>query len=253
MGRIEGIAEDRQSGAAEIARAAAGAIADLSPDSVRAAVEALLRGHPSMAPLWRLASEVMAGPDPSMAAERFLGHLDADGRTSVRLAEILPDRVITMSYSSTLIEALRIRRPAQVVCMRSDPGGEGARLAEAVRDGAAIVKVLDDSEVLRDLPGDAAVTGADAVSPLGVINKVKTRALAEACRAWGIACYAAAGLTKFVAKRLPVVELFEETPLAVFAAVVTPMGPLSAHVARSYAAQSVLHPDLNPLFRSLSA
>ncbi|HWC32813.1 MAG TPA: hypothetical protein VG709_06765, partial [Actinomycetota bacterium] len=46
-------AGDARSGAAEIARRAAEALAALPRDDVPGAVATLVRAHPSMAPLWR--------------------------------------------------------------------------------------------------------------------------------------------------------------------------------------------------------
>ncbi|MGH2739934.1 MAG: hypothetical protein ACRDH6_05565, partial [Actinomycetota bacterium] len=77
-GEVRASAEDRTSGAAEIARRAAEALAALPRNDLEEAVRTLVRGHPSMAPLWRLGSEVLASDDHAHAAGRFAARLVAE-------------------------------------------------------------------------------------------------------------------------------------------------------------------------------
>jgi translation initiation factor 2B subunit (eIF-2B alpha/beta/delta family) len=204
-----------------------------------------------MAPLWRLGSDVL-GDGPAPGATRFQERLEADERASTVVAGVLPDSILTISFSSTVLDAIRLRRPGLVVCMRSEPGGEGRRTAEAMPAGTRS-EVIEDEEALHRLPAAAVLTGADAVTPDAVVNKVRTRALVEAAAAREIPRYAVAGETKFVAASLPVGELFEPTPLELFTAVATPMGLLSPSLTRRHAQQSTLHPDLAPLLAHLSS
>src|SRR5436190_6321887 len=99
-------ARDESSGAAEIARAAAQALSSLDPARVPEAVEALVRGHPSMAPLWRLGTQALAAADHRQGVRRFLDILDRDAEASRVLAEVLPSTVLTISWSSAVTEAL---------------------------------------------------------------------------------------------------------------------------------------------------
>jgi len=122
---VERAAADGDAGAAQIARRSAPAIANLPEGRVRAAVELLLRGHPSMAPLWRLANQVLAATDPPAAARAFLIALDSDRGAAAAAAAVLPDRVLTISYSSTVVEAIRLRRPQQTVCIAVRAGRRG--------------------------------------------------------------------------------------------------------------------------------
>jgi translation initiation factor eIF-2B subunit delta len=249
--RVERAAADPDSGAAQIARRAAAALAALSPDRVRNAVDLLLRGHPSMAPLWRLANEVLPAADHAAAARTFLGRLDLDRQAAESAAAMLPDRVLTISYSSTVVEAIRIRRPQQTVCMRSEPGGEGWRMAEETRDVTTPI-LMDDDEALDRVPGDAVIVGADAVTPQGLVNKVKTAALAGAAGAKGIPRYAVTGETKFIESDLPVGERFEVAGLGLFTAIAVPEGLLSPEQAEERAKAVRLVPELQDLLRELS-
>ena len=204
-----------------------------------------------MAPLWRLANEALAATDPAQTARAFLSQLEDDARAAAVAASMLPERILTLSYSSTVVEAIRLRRPLQVVCMRSEPGGEGWRVAEETRDVTTPI-LMDDEESLAKVPADAVLVGADAVTPEGVVNKVKTKALAEAARTRGIQRYAVAGGTKFVGVRLPLRPAFEVTPLELFTAIAAPGGLLSAAEAGGEAASVTFGVELRRLLEELS-
>jgi translation initiation factor 2B subunit (eIF-2B alpha/beta/delta family) len=242
-------ARDETSGAAEIARAAAEALLRLDPDRIREAVEALVRGHASMAPLWRLGTEALSTPDHREGVQRFLAILDRDAEASRVLAEVLPSTVLTISWSSAVIEAIKLRRPDRLVCMLSEPGGEGAQTAAALRAAGINAEVMDDKQALKELPAEAVAVGADAVTPEGVINKVGTRALADAAKNREIPRYAMAGESKFVGAALPIVAPFELMPFDLFAAIVTPDGSLQPGRARAEASAHTIHPVMGSAAR----
>jgi len=204
-----------------------------------------------MAPLWQLASDVLAAPDPVRGANDFILRLKADGAAATVLARVLPPSVLTISFSSSVIEAVRRASIEQLLCMRSDPGGEGARMAAAVRPTPA--RVIEDDEAIGLVPAETVVVGADAVTPSQLVNKLKTRALANAARARGVPCYVVAGDTKFLDAELPVTSLFEGVPLDVFSAIATPAGLLSPEDAGHLASRRKLDAALAPLLVELSA
>jgi Initiation factor 2 subunit family len=240
---IAELEKDRRSGAATIAERAAVAIARMRLDDAQRALNGLLTAHPSMAPLWRLASMVEESRSPFEAVARFVEALASDQAAPQKASDVLPETIITISYSSTVAEAIVLRRPAMVVCMRSEPGGEGIRMATRISRWTR-AEVMEDDDSLRLLPGEAVLIGADAVSPTGVVNKVKSRALAEAASVKGLPRYAVAGDLKFVPQAPPVLEPFEETPLDLFTAIATPTGLLSPEEARARANAAPLHPHL---------
>jgi translation initiation factor 2B subunit (eIF-2B alpha/beta/delta family) len=246
---VEAVASDRRSGAREIARAAAEALAGLDPEVVPGAVRALLRAHPAMAPLWRLATAVLEAEDPATGASRFLELLRRDDGVPRVAAPLLPDAVLTISWSSTVVAALRLRRPRTVLCMVSEPGGEGRRTAEALADLGA--RALPDEEALAAFPAGAAVVGADAVGPGGLVNKVRTGALCRAARGRGLPAIALAGETKLVSADLPAPGPFERVPLGLLDAVVLPDGPVGPDEAARRARAVPLHPSLPPLLEEL--
>jgi translation initiation factor 2B subunit (eIF-2B alpha/beta/delta family) len=247
---LRAAAEDRVSGAAEIAERAAGALAALRADEVPEAAEMLLRGHPSVAPLWRLATRVMSASNPAAGAAGFLADLAFDGEAAAALASVLPGRVLTISYSSSVVAALRLRRPQRVACMRSDPGGEGERMLEALSGWTEAV-LVSDQEALAAVPAEAVVVGADAVTPFAVVNKVKTAALARAARDHGVPSHVVAGGTKFVGQDIPVTSPFEAVPVDLFTGVATPAGILDPVAAAARARRFGIHALLRPLLDEL--
>jgi translation initiation factor 2B subunit (eIF-2B alpha/beta/delta family) len=249
---VRRIAGDRTSGAAEIATEAARALADLPKRRMGDAIRLLLQGHPSMAPLWRLATEVLLAAEPRDAARDFISALESDHAAVEVLAPVVSGRrVLTISYSSSIVALVRRTKPGTVLCMRSEPGGEGAHAAEAISEWTNAV-LIEDADAIRDVPADVVVVGADAVTPTAIINKVKTRALAEAALAKRIHAYVVAGETKFIGAELPPEPSFEPTPLDLIFAIATPVGLLDPKDAGKRAQARRVHPELLRLLDELS-
>jgi translation initiation factor 2B subunit (eIF-2B alpha/beta/delta family) len=248
---LDDLASDSEHGAAEIAERAATVLPAIPRRELPDAIETLLRGHPQMAPLWRLASDVLSSEDPSTGAERFLGRLSDDTGALSVLAAALPDVILTISYSSTVREAIRMRHPKQVLCMRSDPGGEGLRMVGAISDSTD-ASVISDDEAVRTLPAQTVVVGADAITPTSLLNKVLTRRLAEAARDESVPCFVLAGETKFVPDQLPEGGPFEATALELFSGVATPMGMITPSQAMTHASSVEVHPALRKLVHRLA-
>ena len=216
-----------------------------------AAIELLLRGHPSMAPLWRLASDVLSLPDRALAVRRLSAALEGDrGGLDALAPRVAGLRLLTISYSSSVVELVRLTRPETVLCMRSDPGGEGGHAAEATSAWTNSAMIEDD-EAISDVPADLVVVGADAVTPVTVVNKVKTTALAEAAGRKGIQIHAVAGEFKFVGAKLPVAPVFEAAPLELFSAIAGPQGLWDPSQAGTHARSRRIHPELRPLLNEL--
>jgi ribose 1,5-bisphosphate isomerase len=130
--------------------------------------------------------------------------LCADRRAAAHLAARIADEtVLTVSRSGTVERALRRGSPEAVYVARSDPGGEGVHLAEALATAdtgpptvtlhadAAMAHVLADSDV------DRVVVGSDALLPDGrAINKVGTRTAAVAATREGVPTTVAAATDK---------------------------------------------------------
>jgi translation initiation factor 2B subunit (eIF-2B alpha/beta/delta family) len=243
-------AADRESGAAEITRRAAATLASLPASDLLEAVRTLIRAHPSMAPLWRLGHAVLSATDHAGAAAAFASRL-ARERAAVAsaAAPLLHAEVVTHSYSSTLV-AVVASAGAPARCARSDPGGEGRLTASSLAAAGGTARVVEDHEaVVAARKGATVVTGADAVGPGGVVNKVGTGRLAEAARDGGGRWIVVAGGTKLLAADLPAPLPFQRVPLDLATAIVTEDGPLAPEVAAARATRYAVHPALADLLR----
>jgi initiation factor 2B subunit 1/2 family protein len=255
---VRAVAANRRSGAAELARRAAWALSALPTGELLGALGVLLAGHPSMAPLWRLGTDVLASADHPAAARRFVAALDRELEAVAAVAGGLPGvRFMTISYTSMVIEALARRGPGRsvgVLCSRSEPEGEGARTAEALQARGIDAEVVGDADALGLVSSvDAVVTGADAVTPGGVVNKAGTRALAAAARHAAVPCIVLAGELKLLAAEVPVVAPFERMPLGLVDAVASGGRLLSPPEASALAASHRLDPRLSALLPTLEA
>ncbi len=153
-----------------------------------------------------------------------------------------------------LLAVIRAVSEARVraLCALSEPGGEGRRAARRLRDAGVDAAVVDDREARRAVAGGTTVvTGADAIGPGGIVNKVGTRALARAARDGAGACYVLAGGSKLLAEDLPAPEPFERTPLELVTAVVGEDGPDEPSAAARNAVSHPLHPALRPVLAGI--
>ena len=99
-----------------------------------------------------------------------------------------PFRIATFSRSSTIVAILnQVQKestdqevPIDIVCAESNPGGEGAFMAKDVN--ATCIADEELQQRIRQDGIDLVLVGADClVSDKLVVNKVKTRVLAEVC------------------------------------------------------------------------
>jgi len=240
---VVSLADDRELGATETATLAAQALARVGRADLADAIETLIRGHPSMAPLWRLGSALLSGPDHAATAERFEHDLADQGVAAAVVASALPSTLITISCSATVVESIRVRKPQAVLCMASEPGGEGMQMA-GLAGAYTRATVIPDWQAIQEVPADAVLVGADAVTPRSLVNKVKTRELVEAAAARDIPRFAVASSSKLVPVEIPVPEPFQSTALGMFSQIATPAGMAEPVLTAARAAAVGLHPAM---------
>jgi translation initiation factor 2B subunit (eIF-2B alpha/beta/delta family) len=157
--------------------------------------------------------------------------VDADAETARRAADqIAGQRVLTLSRSGTVLDALRTADPApSVVVAVSEPGGEGIGVAEALAEADLDVTLLPDAAIattLTDDSIDAVLVGADTVRPSGaVVNKVGTRSAALAAHREDVPFYAACSVDKISVDDDPSSSSEEADPKTVYD------GPVALEVA----------------------
>jgi translation initiation factor 2B subunit (eIF-2B alpha/beta/delta family) len=227
---IDAIGRDNTSGAAELTakaaralRAVARATAEVTEfvELFHRTVFRLIEAQSSMAPILNLVNRVslrIEGLDRmaeiKTVMERELKHIVAAQRKSSRqLAENFyalikgGGPVATYSYSSTVVTVLRYAKRRgkvfQVLCSESRPVCEGVATAKRLAR-AGIKTTLVTEAALSDLIKEAnlLVTGADAVTAHGVVNKVGTYALAVVAKENKVPFYCLCAEDKFLAPGL---------------------------------------------------
>lgn len=260
----EDLARDSHSGASEMLVKIASSILDLSDGDIDVVPESdwiafgirLHEAKPTIATIFNLANNIMLEAEKGAGSSRrilaMVASMMEGERCSVeRIAEaagsiIEAGRVVTSSYSSTVSAALAsvaARRPLKVTVAESLPGGEGRLFAKKLTDMGIEAEIVPDSNIYAIMAEmDCALTGADSVSPHGLVNKVGTRALVEAARSYGLPAYTVCGLSKFSPVTLSDMvvaqigstegpsersQMFESTPLDRVTCIITEDGALS--------------------------
>lgn len=242
----------------------------------------LHKAKPSIAPLFNIANTILLqierGPSGvDLLHESLMELHEMERRSGLRITElslenIEGDSFMTISYSSTVAHVLRSmakNRDIRVIVAEALPGGEGRQFARQLSGYNMDVELIHDSTVFARM-GDvqAVLVGADSVTISGVVNKVGTRVLAEAARAFGIKAYAVCGWSKIspvalsdlvvhknvLGKNLVEhVQVFESTPLELFNSIITDHMALShcdmvkelmgKRIARTWFLKKVLKSD----------
>jgi translation initiation factor eIF-2B subunit delta len=225
---IASVANDRHSGAAQIAdraadillrRATSGEAS--SPAAFRREMLntgwALINAQTAMAPLVNLVNIVLWSIETSESPQR-LREAVAEAteafkrclrRHAVRVAEealgLIDERatIVTLSYSSTvqhaLMHAQRAGRRLEVLCAESRPGGEGHATVDVLMNCGIPARLLVDGQAIAAIEhADLVLVGADMLTSRGLVNKTGTRAMAEAARAAGKPCYTLCSSEKFL-------------------------------------------------------
>jgi translation initiation factor 2B subunit (eIF-2B alpha/beta/delta family)/8-oxo-dGTP pyrophosphatase MutT (NUDIX family) len=226
--------------------------------------------RPSMGVVANRINHVMSGADASPGAireaaldacERAVG---ADREAAAEAADVVGERVLTLSRSGTVLEALRRADPASVTVAESRPDREGVGVAGELAAAGLDVSLCVDAAVGHVLASgdvDTVLVGADAVLADGaVVNKVGTSLTARAAREADVDCYAVCSRDKVVPERSVDLEsgppeaveegpvpfavrnpVFERTPARLLSGVVTEDGVCSADEVAAVAAE---HADL---------
>lgn len=225
---VAAIAEDSVSGAVEIAEKSAEVLQRLARTDQSEGIDelrrrllelswALIRAHPTMAPLVNLVNAVLwtidGAPDPE-AARRAVAETTGDFKRRLRVHEaaiaetalrLIPDdgQVLTNGRSTTVRAALRHAQRAgrrfRVICAEGRPACEGRTLAaELAAGGIAVTLVIDALAIAMAGETQLVLVGADHLGGYGLVNKVGTYGIALAAQARGVPMYALCGSEKFL-------------------------------------------------------
>lgn len=210
----------------------------------------------SMAPLQNVAGSIKVLLNAKIPDDQFNGFVKGfltDLRERERSApdkiaknlmnEYRPGKVVTVSYSGTVLSSLlHLSKDVSVSVAESLPMGEGRMTCGKLLAGGHNASVFRDSMVPSEVQkADLVLVGADGVCPEGVVNKVGTLSMALAAREYKRPFIVLCSTSKLI----PVLEMdtmegeaevedlkvreavFEITPLELVTAVVTDEGVLS--------------------------
>ena len=228
---IDEIKSDKTHGASQLARQAVGvlklAAEHSQTDSTgeflleqKAIGERLMSARPAMAPVFNIVSRFLGAvsqvsPDEGLDSIKGLVISKADELASDSLQAVAQivnygselitdgDRIMTHSYSSTVIvvlkEAFAKHKHIEVIATRSGPGRTGERLAQELGLGGLPVTFIDDAAMgLYISAVNKAMVGADRVCADGnIINGIGTYQLALAAEKAGIPFYVLCETLKF--------------------------------------------------------
>ena len=212
LSRAEAIAHDRDRGAAELAQDLLPRLEEAlsqGPDATLGVARVVCQGQPAMAPLWHACAAAVwehehPGTFARVRAEIARAPAALARAASLSLRDLLQGsaspRILTLSFSSSVLQALRpvsTEVPLRVVCGEGRPRFEGRRLAAALAESAIAVTLTTDAALTSFLSdADVVIVGADAIAPGFWINKVGTYGLAAAAANKGIPVYVVASRDK---------------------------------------------------------
>ncbi len=212
---VKRIREDREHGARQLALEALRALGEVAPGAsgevMRECAHALVLARPMMAAIenaMALAWErYEASGDSAQGVAEAIERLEAaaDGMAATARGVVPRDTLITLTYSSAVIEVLSRLRPRHVIVSESRPLHEGLRTARALAgQGISLTLITEAQMALFVRESEAVVVGADSVRPDGsFVNKVGTHLLALAARAEKVPLYVLADTLKVAAPSQP--------------------------------------------------
>jgi translation initiation factor 2B subunit (eIF-2B alpha/beta/delta family)/predicted NUDIX family NTP pyrophosphohydrolase len=236
----EDLSLDREHGSSALAEVALQVLRDAAGEArkardpkawavLHALADRMVEARPAMAAVARRVAAAMARAAEVRTAEavereahagiRAGGAADAAAAATAS-REIAGRRILTLSRSETLLEAVRQADPppSLVLVAASEPGGEGHEVARHWADaGLDVVRVPDASvaQVILDGTVDLVIVGADAVLAGGdLVNKAGTLAAALAAAEAGVPFLCAVSVDKLRAD--DDVALWPLPPAAVF-------------------------------------
>jgi len=256
---IDEIRDDRIHGASQLARQAVSVLkiaTELSQSSSvtqflqeqREVGDRLISARPSMAPIFNIISGLL----DTMAEKAEETDLDAvkhfaiskfgeASKNSLRAvaqiamygSELITagDRIMTHSYSSTVVEVLKEafnkHGDIEVITTRSGPGRTGEKIAQELRLYGIPITFIDDAAVGLYIPiVNKVMVGADRVCADGkIVNGIGTYQLALATREMGNPFYVLCDMLKFDSRLgSEVVDLEEKEPFEVVEEWSLPLG-----------------------------
>jgi translation initiation factor 2B subunit (eIF-2B alpha/beta/delta family) len=200
--KLELLLADNKIGAVEMAKGVSVILGEISgrngdPGGFADLCIGIVKNGPVMAPLVNLVNGALLSLERGRSVPEFCSvfvkNLEENLRRTASMgASLLQDgmRIMTYSNSSTIIETLRAAkdkgRDFEVVLSDAGPVGEGILMAEKVSEMGIQVVLVPDGALFQEMEEtDMVMTGADAITLSGLINKIGTRGIASQARLLG--------------------------------------------------------------------
>ena len=235
---VNELADDHRSPSSALATRAAEVLSEVAsddPEMLAEAARAVIRAQPSMAAVANVANvalrvvETLGFESVGKALQSLQEGIAADLRdaaAAVCARVETPVRIVTTSASAGVVETIQSLRRAEllrdVVCAESRPLLEGTALARWLVEQGIETTLVADAGLCEQMDGDSLfMTGADAILPHAVVNKLGTRVYATWARLAGIPRFVVASRDKIFPAELaplfsnperPSEELLRERP-----------------------------------------
>ncbi len=212
--------------------------------AMRAGLLAWLRAaqalQPSLALVHQLAARALSVADTSVARgdrpNDMRAHLTAScdaeradldkavldaARTAAQLVTVREPWIATLSASEGVLAALRALvsagRTPRVIVAESRPGLEGRATARALAEAGIEAWIVADAALPMLLSqANALWIGSDAVTELGVLNKIGSWSAALAAREHGVPAWAIAVRRKFLPAATPALSIAQMPPAEIW-------------------------------------
>jgi len=207
----EEIAKDNNKGAAELLADVIESIKKIEEDEIEGYLETLVMKRYSMTPLVNLANKIFLslerGEDIGSKIEDieddFLSRIDlvvTETRDFIKNKNY--NKILTLSYSSTVVKALS--NIGKVKVLESRPKMEGRKTAKKLAKKGNEVEYWVDAGMCKPLENvDCVMVGADTISKKGFLNKIGTRPLAIVSKSLGKKFYVVADSSKILSSKIP--------------------------------------------------
>ncbi len=205
---------DTEKGAAELTRELADKVSELTQKETKECMETALKARYNMTPVVNLVNEFFLslekGEDCRERLKEYSRSIHRNRERTARAVQRIIERkgyphILTLSYSSTVIEALE--KTEKVTVLESSPRKEGRKTGELLFEEGGAVQYWVDAAMYKALEGiDAVVIGADTVTSEGFLNKIGSAPLTLSAEEKGVPVYAAADSSKILPEYLPIPE-----------------------------------------------
>ena len=195
MERLRSIARATGVSSTVLVQEAAAALAALGGDPAQlvTACRRLVERHPTVGPMWWLASRVLCAADPAVEAGLVSTELEED-TTAATVAALLPDHatVLLAGWPEVALEGVRRRADIEVLLLSG--GGAAGGLARRLGAADLAVQEVPDAGVGAAVPAaDLVLLEATAAGPDAFVGVAGSHAAAAVATAAGVPVWVVAG------------------------------------------------------------